>query len=151
MPKTGQMENPAIWLNSGVFFCGRLRTFENHSEVPVKISTEVDRMTTVIRQNRRRRYEAPVRFSTSFRILRYGPRCNCQIGFPGNERVGGFSGASASANTCRAALNQGSCVVFHPPPTALIRTTLASVRRRIMSISFRSLFKAAVCHVITCR
>jgi hypothetical protein len=31
-----------------------------------------------------------------------------------------------------AARNQGSCVVFHPPPNALIRTTLASVWRRIV-------------------
>lgn len=44
---------------------------------------------------------------------------------------------------------EGSCEVAQPPPNAFTRITLASMRRRIMSMSFRSLIKAAVCHVIT--
>ena len=43
----------------------------------------------------------------------------------------------------------GSCAVLHPPPSALIRITLASIRRRMMSMSFLSSFKAAVCQIIT--
>jgi hypothetical protein len=39
----------------------------------------------------------------------------------------------------------------HPPPSALIRSTLASSWRCIMPISFRWLLNAAVCHVTTCK
>lgn len=45
----------------------------------------------------------------------------------------------------------GSLLTSHPPPSALIKSTLASIRRRSISISVRSFVSAIVCAVITCR
>ena len=45
----------------------------------------------------------------------------------------------------------GSCERSQPPPRALMSRTLASMRRRMMSMSLRSLLRAVVCAVMTWR
>ncbi len=45
----------------------------------------------------------------------------------------------------------GRFETFQPPPNALIRSTVASMRRRWISVSFRSFVRAAVCEVTTWR
>jgi hypothetical protein len=45
--------------------------------------------------------------------------------------------------------SRGNSVVLHPPSSASTRTTLVSMRRRMISMSFCSLLSAAVCHGIT--
>src|ERR1700678_2037910 len=45
----------------------------------------------------------------------------------------------------------GSSDTVHPPPRALISSTLASMRRLRISTSFRSFCSAIVCAVSTCR
>jgi len=47
--------------------------------------------------------------------------------------------------------NAGRLDTFQPPPSALIRRTLASNRRRRISMAFRSLASSIVCAVITWR
>ena len=45
----------------------------------------------------------------------------------------------------------GRFETFQPPPRALISSTVASMRRRWISVSFRSFARAAVCEVTTWR
>jgi hypothetical protein len=48
-------------------------------------------------------------------------------------------------------LYRGSCAVDQPPPSALIRSTLASILRRMMSMPLRSLVREVCWAVTTCR
>jgi len=51
----------------------------------------------------------------------------------------------------RATYSFGRLLAVHPPPRALMSNTLASIRLRMMSMSFRSLVSAVVCAVTTSR
>jgi|GEM_PF-4599137 len=51
----------------------------------------------------------------------------------------------------RATYSFGRLLAVHPPPRALMSNTLASIRLRVMSMSFRSLVSAVVCAVTTSR
>jgi hypothetical protein len=73
--------------------------------------------------------------------------------FPQDRKSPGQGLAGRRSTPVRPPVRQksGKAVTSHPPPIALISSTLASIRRRRMSTALRSLASAPVRAVMTCR